>query len=377
MSRTHATRREFAGRIVAEIARTATQRWRAGAVPRTPTDITATWLSGLLGRRVDEITVGDEEHGTATRARLALTGDGVPATVFVKTTPTRPIERVFNNVYGLNEAEAVFYQLVAPEITECTPKGYGARWDAGTGRSVVVIEDLAARGTRFAHAGVSCTADEAATMARALARLHRKYWESPRFGTDLYRFSPAGSPAQWFGTYSSALLARVPHRYDDVLDADFRRDALLLHTRREEAGRVWRSLPQSLLHGDTHRGNLGFHDHGVTLFDWQVTGQGPALKDLAYFAATSLDTDLRRSVERDLVRDYVDTVRAGGGPDITEAAAWDQYRLLAVTGYAAAAFTVVFGQRLQSDDTIRPALERAVAAVRDHDSFARLRRQFT
>lgn len=377
MSRTHATRREFAGRIVAEMARTAAARWRTGAVPRTPTDITAAWLSELLGRRVDEITVCDEEHGTATRARLALTGDGVPETVFVKTTPTRPIERLFNNVYGLSEAEAVFYRRVAPEITECTPAAYGARWDARTGRSVVVIEDLAARGTRFAHAGVSCTADEAAMMTHALAGLHRKYWESPRFGTDLSRFSPAGSPAQWFGTYSSALIGRVPHRYDDVVDADFRRDALLLHTRRDDVARVWRSLPQSLQHGDTHRGNLGFHDDGVTLFDWQVTGQGPALKDLAYFAATSLDTDLRRSIERDLVRDYVDTVSAGGGPDINEAAAWDQYRLLVVTGYIAVAFTAVFAERLQSDDSTRPAFGRAIAAVRDHGSFAGLRRQLT
>jgi Phosphotransferase enzyme family len=377
VSRTHATRRQFAGRIVAEMARTAVERWRAGEVPRIPTDITAAWLSELIGRRVDAVTVCDEEHGTATRARLALVGDGVPETVFVKTTPTRPVERLFNNVYGLGEAEAVFYQKVAPEITECTPAAYGARWDARTGRSVVVIEDLAARDTRFAHAGVSCTADEAATMTHALARLHRKYWESPRFGTDLSRFSPAVSPSQWFGTYSSGLIGRVPRRYDDVVDAGFRRDALLLHTRREEVARVWRSLPQSLLHGDTHRGNLGFHDHSVTLFDWQVTGQGPALKDLAYFTATSLDPDLRRSIERDLVRDYVDTVSAGGGPDLAEPAVWDQYRLLVVTGYVAAAFTAVFAERLQGGETTRPALARAVTAVRDHDSLERLRRQFT
>jgi hypothetical protein len=101
VSRTHATRREFAGRVVAEMARTAAQRWRVGALPRTPTDITPAWLSQLLGRRVDAIAVCDQEHGTTTRARLALTGDGVPETVFVKTTPTRPIERIFHNVYGL------------------------------------------------------------------------------------------------------------------------------------------------------------------------------------------------------------------------------------------------------------------------------------
>ena len=140
---------------------------------------------------------------------------------------------------------------------------------------------------------------------------------------------------------------------------------------------MWRSLPQSLLHGDTHRGTLGFDDTGVTLFDWQVAGQRPAYKDMAYFAATSLAPEVRRSIERDLVREFVEAVRVGGGPDINEAAAWDAYRLLVVTGYVAAAFTAVFAGRLQSDDTVRAALARAVAAVRDHDSLARLHAQFT
>jgi hypothetical protein len=73
---------------------------------------------------------------------------------------------------------------------------------------------------------------------------------------------------------------------------------------------------------------------------------------LAYFAATSLDTDLRRSTERDLVREYVATLDT----DITEATAWDQHRLLVVTGYVAAAVAVVFAERLHSDETTRPAL---------------------
>jgi hypothetical protein len=412
--RWHATRRELAGRAVAEVARTARDRWRPrrSAVPRTPTDITPDWLSALFGRpaTVTSVEVADEFHGTATRARLALSGESVPASVFVKTTPTRVIERVFHNVYGLGETEAAFYQQIAQEIPDCTPAVYGARWDAGTGRSAVVIEDLAARPAgrvRFADAGVACTAEEAAVTARTLAGVQRRYWASPRFGSDLARFAPSGSPSMWFGTYSSALVARLPHRYDDIVDADFRADALLLHTRRDQVAALWRSLPQSLLHGDTHRGNIAFEDHGaagpatsgpgaagpatsgpgaagpataplgVTLFDWQVAGQGPAYKDLAYFAATSLAPDVRRATERDLVADYVDVVRAGGGPDITEAAAWDAHRLLVVTAYTAAAFTAVFSGRLQSDETMRAALARAVAAVRDHDSFARLRAHLT
>ena len=382
MTRLHATRRALAGRAAAELSRTVEDRWRQvnAPVPRTPRDITAAWLSTLIGADVSSVEIADEFQGTATRARLVLTapGIGLPATVFVKTTPTRPVERIFHNVYGLGETEAEFYRLVAPELGFCTPRVYGTRWDRRSGRSVVAIEDLAARGVRFADAAVACTADEAVAVARTLAGLHRGFWNSGRFGADLHRFSPVGSPSIWYGAYSTGLVNRLPHRYDDVVDAEFRKDAMLLHTRRDAVADLWRSLPQTLLHGDTHRGNIGFDSAGgVTLFDWQVAGQGPAVKDLAYFAATSLAPEVRRATERALVRDYVEALRAGGGPDLTEEAAWAAYRMLLVTGYTAAAFTAIFGGRLQRDDTSRAALARAVAAIRDHDSFARLRHQLT
>ncbi len=374
MDGTHATRRRLAGRIAAEALRSAAQRVRGGSLPRTPADITAAWLSTVLGARVDAVRVCDQEQGTATRARLRLEGQRVPPSVFVKTTPTRPVERLFHNVYGLGETETLFYRLIAPEIGDGAPSVHAACWDPRDGRSVVVIEDLAARGVRFADAAVACTAEQAVLVTRALADLHRRYWQSPRFGTDLARFSLRGSPSVWFGAHSSALLNHLPARYHDVADAEFRSEASLLHRGRDDVAAVWRSLPQSLLHGDTHRGNLGFDDAAVTFFDWQVAGQGPALKDLAYFAATSLDPDVRRGVERGLVADYVAAVRAGGGPDIDGDAAWEAYRMLVVTGYVAAAFTAVFAGRLQSDDTMRVTLARAVTAVRDHDALARLRR---
>lgn len=368
MTRPGATRREFAGRVAVELARTVARRRRTGTVPRGTGDISAAWLSDLIGRRVDTVEVCGVEHGTASRARLALTGDRVPPRVFVKMTPVRPVERLFNNVYALGEAEAFFYRAVASEIPDCAPLAYGTRWDAATGRSIVVLEDLAGRDVRFATAATACSQDEAAVTAHTLARLHRTYWESSRFGSDLFRLSTRASPVQRLGRYTSVLVARVPRRFD-MVDDDFRRDAAILHDRRDEIAAAWQAMPQSLLHGDTHRGNLGFRDGGLTLFDWQVTGQGPALKDLAYFASTALMPDVRRSIERDLVRAYVGAL----GCDITENAAWNQYRMLVVTGYVAAAVTAAFAARLQSDDTTRAALSRAVSAVREHDSFDRLR----
>lgn len=52
--------------------------------PRTVGDLTAENLSAITGRRITGAALLDEEPGTSTHARLALTGDDVPGSVFVK-----------------------------------------------------------------------------------------------------------------------------------------------------------------------------------------------------------------------------------------------------------------------------------------------------
>jgi len=57
---------------------------RVRSLPRTVEDLDAKSLSQIMGRTVTSVAVIDGDAGTTSRARLALTGDGVPETVFVK-----------------------------------------------------------------------------------------------------------------------------------------------------------------------------------------------------------------------------------------------------------------------------------------------------
>ena len=111
------------------------------------------------------------------------------------------------------------------------------------------------------------------------------------------------------------------------------------------------------------------------LFDWQVASCGPAVKDLSYFACTSLDIDTRRAVEDRLVETYVAHLNADGIERLTFAHAWDSYRLFAFTAYVAAGVTSVFGRRLQSEETTRAGLRRAVQAMNDLESMAILQQR--
>ena len=59
-----------------------------------------------------------------------------------------------------------------------------------------------------------------------------------------------------------------------------------------------------------------FFDAGAgseaAVVDWQVSGVGNGLYDVAYFMAGSVPTEIRRKIERDLLAEYADIVRGMG-----------------------------------------------------------------
>jgi hypothetical protein len=57
---------------------------RMRSLPRTISDLDAESLSRIMRRQVTSVSVIGRDAGTSSRARLALTGDGVPDSVFVK-----------------------------------------------------------------------------------------------------------------------------------------------------------------------------------------------------------------------------------------------------------------------------------------------------
>jgi aminoglycoside phosphotransferase (APT) family kinase protein len=74
--------------------------------------------------------------------------------------------------------------------------------------------------------------------------------------------------------------------------------------------------PPTLLHGDCHGGNLFFEADGRSGFlDWQCTFPGNPGHDLGELLLTTLDTDDRRSSERELIGLYRDALAGHGVTD--------------------------------------------------------------
>jgi aminoglycoside phosphotransferase (APT) family kinase protein len=350
----------------------------ANGVPRRPHDIDLSVFQGLTARDdAVAIRICDVNHGTATRARIEITGaPGLPTTAFAKLAATRPAERLLNRLMGLAHNETEVYRLLRSELNDVMPNVYGTASD-GRGRAVVIMEDLASGGAVFPPMEVGATAQQALAVAAALAGLHRTYWMSGRFAGhgDLAGFGPNRSRSSRFGPHSWHLLRTIPRDFDDVAPQDVRSEAKMLITQRWPIVRLMRTYPYTFTHGDTHLGNMCFRDDRPILFDWQVASSGPAVKDLAYFAATSIDPETRRTIDRQLVTTYVNALNSDGITRLEYDQAWDSYRMFAITAYIAAGVTAAFGRRLQGEAIARAGLDRAVQALRDLGSFDELRRR--
>jgi hypothetical protein len=124
----------------------------------------------------------------------------------------------------------------------------------------------------------------------------------------------------------------------------------------------------SLLHGDYRLDNMLFDPDRtrVSVVDWQTLGVGLPARDLAYFTATSLNSQLRATIEEDLVADYHRALVGCGVAGYDRETCWRDYRLgvlqaplISALGFAFAAATE------RGDDMVLAMLTRGCRAIRD------------
>ena len=131
--------------------------------------------------------------------------------------------------------------------------------------------------------------------------------------------------------------------------------------------------PHTVLHGDSHPGNVFFHNGKAGLLDWQVVKRGHPMRDVAYSLVTGMTTDERRANQRDLLDVYRSALAANGGPELDRDELWDRYRQAAVQPFMASLTTAGLGG-MQSDEIAFEGVGRAVAAFGDLETVALLQK---
>ena len=341
--------------------------------PRRIGDLDASVMSRIMGTTVESVSVLGGDAGTSARARLALTGDGVPASVFVKMPAETVAIRLIGELGRLGHTEVRFYDQLAPHITG-VPACFGSDFDPLTGRFVLVLEDLAAGAPcEFPDTLHPLTADGASSVVECLARLHATFWDRlparSEAGLLGWIYSPSEDDSSLL---TSLMLAASARRLSDQTDIPVDTGRYINENYRSVAQLI-DNPPHTVMHGDAHPGNVYFRDGQAGLLDWQAVRRGHPSRELAYTLITSMTTEQRRVSERDLLDHYLDTLLSAGGPELDRAELWDRYRQSALYAYVAPLITAGMGG-MQNDAIAVEGLRRGVAALDDLDTVALLQK---
>jgi hypothetical protein len=346
-------------------------------LPITTDEVTAEWLTAALRTRAPDVTVLgaeliDANYGTCSKLRYRLDLDeagraaGIPELVMVK----GGFEEHCRQLAQMHEREVIGYRDVYPHNPLPHPACFFAEYDAERRQGIVVMEDLAARGVEFCHASKPQTHEQIARRLTALAKFHAASWGSAeldpggRWG-HLTEFFPVMqdfvdrvlAPEVWADFIASprgAASSRKFHGHAWIVDA------------MERVKRYSASLPQAVLHGDIHLGNLYIEPDGTPGFLDTLASKGPPMLEVSYHVSASLDAADRRMSEGPLVQHYLDEATRAGATVPTFAEAMRQYAIFLIYGH----FIWTTTRSHYQPEAVNTAnAARVSAAMLDHGTF--------
>ena len=341
-------------------------------IPTHVSELTAEWFSQVLNTDVHGVEVLDAHSGTTGRARVRLSGPSeVPDTLFVKLQPFHQDQRDLLRQVGLGVAEARMYANIGGELPVRVPRVWHSAYQSDEGAFVMVLEDLVASGCRFPATSDDDILRVADSTVEELAKLHAAYRgrELPWLRTAEGMRRKPDDPK--LAARRSMFIKLALDQFGDEMPSVFRRLAELYIESSYEIITLFNDGEHTLIHGDSHIGNL-FVDNGRTgFYDWAVASRGPGMRDFAYFMCNSVPTEMRRTEQDALLSRYLTTL-ASHGATLDAATAGQQYRLFSVYSWIAATSTAAMGSKWQPVEIARAAMIRTTEAIDDLDAVGLL-----
>lgn len=339
-------------------------------LPLVPEDVTADWLSSVLGHKIKTIECTKTTlMATASKLHLTITYEdpddiakGKPTHVCLKGGFNR--EMMAQNPHvplvGMYQKEVDFYRLVAPKLSHVDLcKSYWAGHNSKQG--LLVFEDLSEskQDVRFGEPTETWPVGRVCAAVAQLAALHAGTWgaraEDYPWLVNTYDPLVLGLVGMW---QSTMVEAGRPH----PADWTEARLAAVYQKMFERRNRDL-SLPHCLVHGDAHIGNTWLTDGEAPRFlDWQLIHIGSPFHDVAYFVVGSMSIEGRKEHELGILRYYLAKLGELGGPEVEWDLALSEYRKYALSGLG----WYMTPAAMQSEERSRAMGERYVSAILDH-----------
>ena len=345
--------------------------------PTTADDITTTWLTGVLAERhpgveVSAVEVTHRDEVTNSHARLRVEyrhAAGASATMFAKLAPNDE-RREAIIATGMGHREARFYADLAHGLDIRVPAVHAALTD-DSGLFAILLEDLVDSGCRVSDGTWGISADGAAQLIEDLAAMHVRFEDPARRAAE----APWVTVNRPNPVYGQRMLRHGVDHHRDRLSDDFVAVAELCIGHHSELQRLWHEGPQTIIHGDTHIGNVFVDGDRVGVLDWGIINVNTPMREIAYLLTMAMNAEDRRAAEVDLLHHYLGLRRAAGVAEIGFDEAWAAYRVQAAYNVLASCQVVTFPADATPARQVFAAafLARAEASIADLESLAALR----
>ncbi|WP_324827480.1 aminoglycoside phosphotransferase family protein [Qipengyuania zhejiangensis] len=342
--------------------------------PVHPDEVSAEWLSGVLGLRVDSVTwqpIGTGQVGDS--VRFHLEGQGCPSTLAGKFSAADAASRGTAVMFGLYRKEVEFYRQAAPHLAVRAPQVLFADVSEDGGDFILLFEDLgpARQGDQISGCGIG---DARAAIGQAAA-VHAPSWGRADLLEAEWIQPPPDLGPKIAELYPQAQ-AIFRDRYADTLDPAMMRVCEEL----AEAAPLWfhrDDPPQCLVHGDFRLDNMLFDVRGgaepIAVLDWQTVTIGKAMTDVGYLMGCGIGVALWREHEGELLDLWLSEM-AERGVNLTRADIMDDYRLGILHGVSTAVFSAAFVERTVRGDANFLSMARGACSLAlAHDSIAALK----
>ncbi|WP_340317394.1 aminoglycoside phosphotransferase/choline kinase family protein [Rhizorhabdus argentea] len=355
-------------------------------IPRMLEDVNKEWLNEALttrfpGMKIASAKVTDFLGHKQNKTRVHLEYEGnaspdYPKTVFVKGSfRDGPIGDEILGMDTGNALEIPMYDEVLPDLDVKRPDCFYVHWDPNAWEGVLILEDLESKGVTFLKDRHYLDYGQAAAFIDSMARFHGQWLSSPEF-TEGGRFGPSSPIADRSVMVNREYLDHLvkPHRWDESI-AYPRGAALPLRLRNadrmsvayEQYKSITSSVSRTIIHGDSHLGNLHMYPDGTAGWhDW-CSRIEPWVNEFALFVVVNLDSLHRREWEKPLLARYLKVLgQRAEAPSFEEA--WFFYRCAAIFP-----FLIWLGNGLWQPEEINTQnTVRAANAMLDHDTFGLL-----
>lgn len=344
--------------------------------PRSLDDITAGWLTSVLGEKypgtvVEDLRFGTIIRGMATKAQLFLTYNDagrahrLPPSAWIKS----GFDASSAELMSHSTAEVHFFRDVAPGLSINLPQSWLELIDPGAPNGLLLLEDLTLRHATFGRQTTPLEPDEMLRVLELQANYHGTLWKSPLLDSWSW-LKPGGMIVEsdvcgiflgfWPVAEQAPRFELIPAALKDP--ALIRRAISALHE-------VDNANAHTIVHGDAHQANLFFNTDGRPGYlDWATIMRGHWAFDVSYLIVGSQTVENRRRLEREQLAFYVDRFAAAGGERLAFDDAWLAHRQHAMWMFMTTLCPVEF----HPEEICMLNTERAVAAITELESVKSL-----